>query len=123
MAEHHKFHHRQATSYKPNRGTAEKTFFFFKVPDGMELIEWGKNECPDGWRDLVVFDDDSNLKPQLWYTMSMFVPGDHLLPHPPQAMSDTPHFLRIRYNDIPEEEFRGCCPKRHRFEWSAQRTE
>ena len=42
-----------------------------------------------------------------------------LLPHPPQAMSDTPTSLRIRYNDILEEEFRAIAKlEKTRFEWS-----
>ena len=56
----------QFTDKQPANGPTEKAngpaeellkrFPCFKVPDGMELIEWGKNECPDGCY-LVAFED------------------------------------------------------------------
>ena len=76
MVEHNKF---QFTDKQPATSPTEellKRFPCFKVPDGMELIEWGKNECPDGCY-LVVFDDDSNFKAPVVYTMSMLVPWAH----------------------------------------------
>lgn len=48
----------------------------FKIPDGMELIEWGKNECPKDCYLVAFTDREGNLAP-LVLNRTMYFSLDH----------------------------------------------
>ena len=56
----------------------------FKVADGMELIEWGKNECPEGCYLVAFDDDDKDLYPIVKTRQTHFPYDKYFLIRPKQ---------------------------------------